>query len=191
VYGRQPGTAPSSYGQEPQNSAPQGQQQPGYGAQPYGPAYDPAYDPTYGPQGGYDPRWGYGPPGNPQHPQFGQPTGDDTTMALFCYIGVLIGGFLVPLILYLIKKDQSRFIRFHAAQALNFALTQMIVIFAVVIPLFVVAVVSQQGALLVLLVPIWLYELISQYVWMIWGAIRSNRGEWHTIPKWACFRMVR
>ncbi|MCW2915392.1 MAG: hypothetical protein JWN52_3460 [Actinomycetia bacterium] len=179
VYGQQPGAAPQSYGQQAYG-APQPGQQHAYGAPPY--------DPAYGP---YDPRWGYGPPGNPQYPQHGQPTGDDTTMALFCYVGALLGGFIVPLILYLIKKDQSRFVRFHAAQALNYALTQMIVLLAVIIPLIVAAIALRQPAVAVLIAPVWLYELISPYVWMILGAIRSNRGEWYTLPKWTCFRMVR
>ncbi|MDX6429115.1 MAG: uncharacterized protein QOE54_1481 [Streptosporangiaceae bacterium] len=193
VYGQPPGAPPSAHGQPPQGrppygqppygqapQAPQGQQVLRYGVQPYDPAY-----------GAYDPRWGYGPPGNPEHPEYGQPTGDDTTMALFCYVGALLGGFLVPLILYLIKKNESRFVRFHAAQALNYTLTQMIVFFSVLAPLGIVAIVTRQPAILVLAAPVWLYEAVSPYVWMILGAIRSNRGEWYTMPKWTCFRMVR
>jgi uncharacterized Tic20 family protein len=112
-------------------------------------------------------------------------------MALFCYIGGLFGSFIVPLILYLIKKNDSRFVRFHAAQALNYGLTQLIVLFSVLVPLAVVAYIFDQPAVLIVLAPVWLYEVISPYVWMILGAIRSNRGEWYTMPKWACFRMVR
>jgi uncharacterized Tic20 family protein len=153
---------------------------PGYGAQPHDPAY-----------GGYDPRWGYGPPGNPEHPEYGQPTGDETTMALFCYVGALLGGFLVPLILYLIKKNESRFVRFHAAQALNYTLTQMILLFGLLVPLGVLAIVTQQPAFLAPVAVVWVYEIIAPYVWMILGAIRSNRGEWYTLPKWTCFRMIR
>jgi uncharacterized Tic20 family protein len=193
LYGQPPGAPPSAYGRQPYGQPPQvqppqvqpsqagplGQQLPGYGVQPYDP------------YGGYDPRWGYGPPGNPEHPEYGQPTGDDTTMALFCYVGALLGGFLVPLILYLIKKNESRFVRFHAAQALNYTLTQLIVFLGVLAPLGVVAILTRQPAILVLAVPVWLYEAISPYVWMILGAIRSNRGEWYTMPKWTCFRMVR
>jgi uncharacterized protein len=139
----------------------------------------------------YDPRWGYGPPGNPEHSQRVQPTGDDTTMALFCYVGALLGGFIVPLILYVSKKNESQFVRFHAAQALNYTLTQMIVTVSAVVPVAVAAVAFRQPAIVAIAAPIWLYELISPYVWLILAAIRGNRGEWYTLPKWTCFRMVR
>jgi hypothetical protein len=112
-------------------------------------------------------------------------------MALFCYVGALLGGFLVPLILYLIKKNESRFVRFHAAQALNYTLTQMILLFGLLVPLGVLAIVTRQPAFLAPVAVVWVYEIIAPYVWMILGAIRSNRGEWYTLPKWTCFRMIR
>lgn len=156
------------------------------------PAFQPA-DPAYGqPQQPYDPSWGYGPPGvTPQQQyMYGIPHSDLTT-ALWCYIGSLLGGFLVPLIIYFVKKKDSPFVRFHAAQALNFGLTQMIVVFSWVVPIVIIAIAANTPAVLVLIVPVYLYELVAPWVWMIMGAIKSNRGEWWRIPTWTCFRMVR
>jgi uncharacterized Tic20 family protein len=175
---------------------PPGQQQPAF--QPADPAYGrPQYGPPQQPAApydqAYDPRWGYGPPGVPQLQQYGEygvPQGDMTT-ALWCYVGALLGGFLVPLILYFVKKNDSTFVRFHAAQSLNFALTQMIVAFGYIVPIVIIAIATDTPAVLALILPAYLYLLVSPWVWMIMGAIKSGRGEWWRMPKWACFRMVR
>jgi len=70
----------------------------------------------------------------------------DLTTALWCYIGSLLGGFLVPLIIYFVKKKDSPFVRFHAAQALNFGLTQMIVVFSWVVPIVIIAIAANAPA---------------------------------------------
>ncbi|HXA57964.1 MAG TPA: DUF4870 domain-containing protein [Streptosporangiaceae bacterium] len=151
-----------------------------YGQPPGVQPHDPAY-------GQYDPRWGYGPPRNPQQ---GMLSSQETTMAMLAYVLGLLTGFLGPLILYFVKRRESEFVRYHAAQALNFALTQMIAVFAVLVPVAIAAIAFKQPALLVIFVPVYLYEMISPYVWMILGAIRSSKGEMFRIPRWTCWPMV-
>jgi uncharacterized Tic20 family protein len=51
---------------------------------------------------------------------------DERQMAMFCHIGMLLGGFVIPLIIYMTKKDESRFIEKHAREALNFAFSMLI-----------------------------------------------------------------
>ncbi|HZT82831.1 MAG TPA: DUF4870 domain-containing protein [Gemmataceae bacterium] len=53
-------------------------------------------------------------------------TQDDRTMALICHLGGALGSFIVPLIVWLIKKDQSRFVDDQGKEALNFQLTLLI-----------------------------------------------------------------
>ncbi len=53
-------------------------------------------------------------------------TPDDRQMGLFCHLGGALLGFLVPLIIWLIKKDQSRFIDDQGKEALNFQITMLI-----------------------------------------------------------------
>lgn len=53
-------------------------------------------------------------------------TQDDRTMALLCHLGGGLLGFLVPLIIWLIKKDQSKFVDDQGKEALNFHITLMI-----------------------------------------------------------------
>ena len=51
---------------------------------------------------------------------------DDRMLAMFCHLGGIIGGFLVPLIIWLIKKEESSYIDHHGKEALNFQITMMI-----------------------------------------------------------------
>jgi uncharacterized Tic20 family protein len=52
-------------------------------------------------------------------------TSDDRTMAMLCHLGGILG-FLIPLIVWLIKKDQSRFVDDQGKEAINFHLTMLI-----------------------------------------------------------------
>jgi uncharacterized Tic20 family protein len=53
-------------------------------------------------------------------------TQDDKTMAMLAHLGGILFGFLAPLIVWLIKKDQSPFVEDQAKEALNFQITLMI-----------------------------------------------------------------
>src|SRR5262249_24418088 len=77
-----------------------------YGQQAYG-------QQAYGQQG-YDP--GYGPRG----------PSDDHTWALLSYVLALVASIIAPLVIYLVKMNESRYVRFHAAQALNLGITAII-----------------------------------------------------------------
>lgn len=69
---------------------------------------------------------GYTPPAPAGGPYAGpEPTKDDRTMAMLAHLlGIL--GFLGPLIIWLIKKDQSPFVNDQGKEALNFHLTLLI-----------------------------------------------------------------
>lgn len=55
-----------------------------------------------------------------------QPTSDEKTMAILSHILTLVCGFLAPLIIYLIKKDESPYVRKHAVESLNFQISVVI-----------------------------------------------------------------
>ncbi len=98
-------------------------------------------------------------------------TSDETGIAVLAHLGGLIGSFLLPLIIYLIKKDESPFLRHHAAEALNFQITLMI---AFTVSFF----------LIFLLVGIILLPLlmVASLVLTIVAAMAANRGEWYKYP---------
>lgn len=141
-------------------------------------------------QGPYAGQWGYGPPGNPGQPRT-EPVRDDTIWAMFCYVGTLVAGFIAPLVIYFVKRNESGFVRFHAAQALNYAITQFCILLLVMVPTITLAIVLDTPAILIILAPLVLFEIISQYVYLILGSIRSARGEWYRLPSWICWRMIR
>ena len=62
------------------------------------------------------PGWNPPPPGwNQPPPQWGwQPQGEDTTWAVLSHLSFFAFGLIAPLVIYLIKKDESPFTRHHA-----------------------------------------------------------------------------
>jgi uncharacterized Tic20 family protein len=55
-----------------------------------------------------------------------EPDKDARTMAMLCHLLAIFTGFLGPLIIWLIKKDQSPFVDDQGKEALNFQLTMLI-----------------------------------------------------------------
>ena len=55
------------------------------------------------------------------------PTSDEKTMAILSHALTLVCGFLAPLIIYLVKKDESEYVRAHAKESLNFQITVWII----------------------------------------------------------------
>ncbi len=54
------------------------------------------------------------------------PTSDERTMAILSHVLCFVAGFVAPLIIYLIKKDESAYVREHAKESLNFQITLFI-----------------------------------------------------------------
>jgi hypothetical protein len=51
------------------------------------------------------------------------PTSDERTMAILSHVLCFVVGFWAPLIIYLIKKDESKYVAHHAKESLNFQIT--------------------------------------------------------------------
>jgi len=159
--------SPQGYGQ----ASPQGYAQPGYGQQ------------------GYNPQ-GYGQPGG--NPQGYGPRGpsDDHTWALLSYVLALVASIIAPLVIYLVKMNESRYVRFHAAQALNMGITAIIESVAIFIVGIILAVVLH-GFGFLLMVLAFLALGIAHLVYLILGAVRANQGQLFRVPTIICFRMVK
>ncbi|MEU8378117.1 DUF4870 domain-containing protein [Streptosporangium sp. NPDC048865] len=126
--------------------------------------------PGYGPYGSYGPSWGYGypPPPGTQGPR---PGSDDATMAMLAHLLGLLTSFVGPLVLYLVKKDESPYARDQAAEALNFQLTLLILQFVAWILAFFLI-----GFLLIFL--FWIGSIVMAVV----AAVAANRGERYRYP---------
>jgi uncharacterized protein len=66
------------------------------------------------------------PPSPSTTPPSIESTPDDRTMALVCHIGGAVGSFLIPLIIWLIKKDQSKFVDDQGKEVINFHITLLL-----------------------------------------------------------------
>lgn len=187
-YGAQPGGPQQPYGaQQPQPGAQHSygaqQAQPGT-QQPYGaPQAQPgAQQPQGAPAGAWSDVPPPGTPGVSAAPMTGQPVTDSEARmwAMLAQLSTLVLGFIGPLVAYLIYRDRNRFVRFHAAEALNLAIGTAIAMVAGSILLTIVAAVTLGfGSLLfplLFLIPI--YPLIVAII----GAVKANNGEWWPYP---------
>ena len=107
-------------------------------------------------------------------------TSDERLLAAIAHFGGILGGFLVPLIIWLIKKDQSKFIDDQAKEALNF---QINIIGQAVILAMIAFATCGLGA--VLFLPWCLWPLIMS----ILAGVAANKGETYRYP--ATIRLIK
>ncbi|MEV2275027.1 DUF4870 domain-containing protein [Nocardiopsis sp. NPDC049922] len=136
----------------------------GYPAQPGG------YPPPHG-QPGYEGQHGAYPPPHGQQWHGGQPGPDDRQMAFFAHLGGGILGWIVPLVIYLVKKDESPFVRQQAAAALNF---QLVLLIAYLV----------SGFLMIVLIGYltWFAVYVVAIVMGVRAAQAANQGQQFTYP---------
>ena len=115
---------------------------------------------------------------------------NDHRLAMLSYLGVPFLGPVIPLVIYLIKKRASAFVRYHSAQALNLSITALLYTICILIVSTMLSLDSIVFALIVgvtLAVALWLATL----VYVIRTGSRANRGSYYRIPGWLCATMVR
>jgi len=96
------------------------------------------------------------------------PTSDEKTMAILSHILTFVAPILAPLIIYLVKKDESNFVRWHAAQSFNFQIT--------VIVICIILVLTVVGILL-----IWFVGIFS-LICVVIATIRASEGKLYKYP---------
>lgn len=92
-------------------------------------------------------------------------------MAMIAHLLGLLTSFLGPLVIYLMRKDDSPYVRDQAAEALNFQITLMIAYFVSMFLAFLLI-----GFLLFPLV--W----IGSLVFTVMAAVAANRGDRYRYP---------
>ena len=130
------------------------------------------------------------------------PTPDERQVAMLAHFLQLFGGFIAPLVIYLVKR-QSRFVAFHALQALIWqgvyfvgamiGLVMWLVLFFGAIAMHVHAGASQGTPfeLFILFPLIWLFFaggwVVTLTLAIVYG-IKANQGQWAAYPiigRWA------
>ncbi len=115
--------------------------------------------------------WPPPPAGTPQQPTGGGASSDERPLAAIAYLGGAFISFLVPLVIYFIKKDQSRFVAFHALQAMIF---HIVIIIGLLIGFMLTFVLI--GFLILPVVG------ILSLVFSVLAALAASRGEWYELP---------
>lgn len=96
---------------------------------------------------------------------------DEKTMAMLSQLLGILTGFLGPLVMYLVAKDDQPFFKHHAAESLNFQLTLLIG--------YIIS-----GVLMIVLIgfltffAVWIGGLVLT----IMATVAANRGEWYRYP---------
>jgi len=106
---------------------------------------------------------------------------DDRLLATLAYVLALFFPFVAPLIIFLVKR-QSRFVSYHALQAVYIDVGIFLVGAAVTVIAFVL---GMFGPLALLAIPLgflpWAAGVLG-WVYKIVAAIRSNAGDWYRVP---------
>lgn len=100
------------------------------------------------------------------------PSGTDKLWAVVCHLSEFIGApLLIPLIVYLVMKDDSAFVRRHAREALNFHLSLLLYTVLCFTLVFIVVGIP-------LLIALWLVAFVLSII----AAIRAGEGRAHHYP---------
>jgi|LakMenE18May11ns_1017448.scaffolds.fasta_scaffold9625861_2 uncharacterized Tic20 family protein len=96
---------------------------------------------------------------------------DEKTLALLAHLSGLFFSFLGPLLIWAIKKDESKFIREHSLEALNFQIS--------VIIYFLAATFSMIILIGFLILPI---LIVLEIIFVVMACIAANKGEVYKYP---------
>jgi uncharacterized protein len=139
--------------------------------------------------------WGplAGPPPPPPLPA------PNKAIAVLSHLGPFLGGFILPLVLYLVTDPRELYGRHHSSEGLNFALSVLVVEFGALALFFVgfgvMGVAGSSGGAIVGLgwfFLIWLGLLamaVTAWVFAVIGAIQASKGVWWRYP--ICYRFVK
>jgi len=105
------------------------------------------------------------------------PSNEERVLAAAIYLVTFFTVFIGPLIIWLLKKDESPFIDYHGREYFNFLISTVVYLFIAGMLVFVGI-----GFILFPLVP--LYFL----VFVIAGAVKAYSGEYYRIP--LIFRLI-
>lgn len=116
-------------------------------------------------------------PGGENGANGAQPTGEqyDTVhgerlWGMLAYMLTFVGAIIPPIVLYAVKREQSRFVAFHALQSLFLGVTTLVlwILIAHVLPR--------------VFEPLFAVLWIMEMVYTVLAAVKAYDGEWYRIP---------
>jgi uncharacterized Tic20 family protein len=154
----------------------------------------PASDPSPGgARGGGASLGGYGgmdPPGKKENEQSpGRVRDGEVTSATFGYLGAIVLGPVIPLVVYAFWARRSPFMRYHAATAVNLSLTGTLYGVCCLI-LGALLLLDSITVALIVVIPVGFVIWVSMLRYLIRGVMAANRGDRYEVPNWICARFV-
>jgi len=114
----------------------------------------------------------------------------DEVWAMLGYLGVPFISIVAPLAVYLARARRSRFVRQHAAQALNLSITVLLYNLCVLILAGIMAA-DNVGAALLVAGPVALALWLAALYFLTRAAISAGRGQFYALPRWICATLTR
>jgi len=105
------------------------------------------------------------------------PSQEERNMAMFCHLGAFagfiipFGSIIVPLVIWLMKKDESEYVDYHGKESLNFQITMMIAFIVATVLIFIL-----------IGIPIIIGLAIFELIIVIIAGIKANDGVYYRYP---------
>ena len=101
---------------------------------------------------------------------------DERTWAMLAHLGSFVAayialGLIAPLIVLLVKGNESAYVRAHSVESLNFQITALIA-----------ALVSIPFVFILIGIPMLIVIGVLYLIWVIQASIAANRGEYYRYP---------
>jgi uncharacterized Tic20 family protein len=106
------------------------------------------------------------------------PTRDECNLAMLAHLLGIFSGFVGPLVIWLLKKDESGFVADQAREALNFQITMALAL--------VVCIMLKVILIGILLVPV---VFVVNFILCIVAAVAASKGKRYRYP--FALRLVR
>ncbi len=100
-----------------------------------------------------------------------EPSSDDRLLAILAHVLTMVGSFIPPLIIYVLKNKESSFVADHARESLNFQITMII---AMIISSLLII-------LLIGLLFIWVLGVLD-VIWVVVAAVRASENKLYRYP---------
>ena len=106
------------------------------------------------------------------------PTSDEKTLGMLAHILTIVASFIAPLVIYILKKDESSFVTAHAKESLNFQLTVIIAYF-----------ISWILVVILIGIPLLILVGLGSLILVIVATIRVSEGKMYRYP--FCIRFIK
>ena len=115
------------------------------------------------------------------------PNENERTFGMLAHLLGIFTGFLGPLIIWLVKKDEMPFVDDQGKEAVNFQITIILASIALFIILGVFSAVIPILAILVIF--LWFVVWIGTLVLLIMATVAANKGQRYRYP--VCLRLIK